>query len=50
MGLVIMDFKTPRSLKTDHEELHAELARAEKAGGATSKAAKIVAKRCTLTF
>ena len=39
----IMIFKTPKSLKTEHEELHAELSRAEKAGGATGEAAKAVA-------
>jgi hypothetical protein len=39
-----MDFKTPQSLKAEHEELHAELARAEKAGGATGNTAEAVAK------
>jgi hypothetical protein len=39
-----MNLKTPPSLKTEHEELHAELARAERSGGATGKAAKAVAK------
>ncbi len=39
-----MDLKTPPSLKVEHEELHAQLARATKAGGATGEAAKAVAK------
>jgi len=39
-----MELKTPRSLKLEHEELHAQLARATKAGGATGEAAKTVAK------
>jgi hypothetical protein len=39
-----MNLKTPSSLKTEHEELHAQLARAELSGGATGKAAKAVAK------
>jgi hypothetical protein len=34
----------PQSLKLEHEELHAELAKAVKAGGATGSAAEIVAK------
>ena len=36
--------KIPESLKLEHEELHADLARATKAGGKTGKAAKAVAK------
>jgi len=36
--------KVPESLKQEHEELHAELARAIKAGGKTGEAAKDVAK------
>ena len=36
--------RTPQSIKKEHEELHAELARAEKAGGSTGKAAKAVAE------
>ena len=36
--------KTPQSLKLEHEELHADLVRATKAGGRTGKAAKDVAK------
>jgi len=39
-----MDLKTPSSLKAEHEELHAQLARAANAGGATEDAAKAVAK------
>ena len=36
--------KIPRPLKLEHEELHAELVRATKAGGKTAEAAKSVAK------
>jgi hypothetical protein len=36
--------KVPRPLKLEHEELHAELVRAMKAGGKTGEAAKAVAK------
>jgi hypothetical protein len=39
-----MELKTPQSLKVEHEVLHAQLAKATKAGGATSEAAKTVAK------
>lgn len=39
-----MELKTPKSLKIEHEELHAQLAKATKAGGATGEAAKTVAK------
>ena len=39
-----MELKTPQSLNAEHEELHAQLARAAKAGGATGEAAKTVAK------
>src|SRR5512137_640791 len=39
-----MDFKTPQSLKAEHEELHIELAKATKAGGAVGEAAQVVAK------
>jgi hypothetical protein len=39
-----LDIKTPRSLKKEHDELHAQLARAKEAGGATGKAANEVAK------
>ena len=39
-----MELKTPKSLKIEHEELHARLAKATKAGGATGEAAKTVAK------
>jgi hemerythrin HHE cation binding domain-containing protein len=38
-----MKFQIPTSLKLEHEELHAELARATKAGGKTGEAAKAVA-------
>lgn len=36
--------KIPQPLKLEHEELHAELVRATKAGGKTADAAKVVAK------
>ena len=36
--------KIPRALKLEHEELHAELVQATKAGGKTGEAAKAVAK------
>lgn len=36
--------KTPRPLKLEHEELHAALVQATKAGGKTGEAAKAVAK------
>jgi hemerythrin superfamily protein len=36
--------KIPRPLKLEHEELHAELVQATKAGGKTGEAAKAVAK------
>ena len=39
-----MNPKVPESLKLEHEELHAELARATKAGGKTGEAAKVVAE------
>ena len=38
-----MNPKVPESLKLEHEELHAELARSIKAGGKTGEAAKAVA-------
>jgi hypothetical protein len=38
-----MELKTPQSLKLEHDELHAQLARATKAGRATGEAAKTVA-------
>ena len=38
-----MNFKVPESLKLEHEDLHAELVRATKAGGKTGEAAKAVA-------
>lgn len=37
-----MEFKIPQSLKAEHEELHSELARAIKSGGATGEAARAV--------
>jgi hypothetical protein len=40
----IVNPKTPQSLKVEHEELHAQLAKAKNAGGATSEAAIIVAR------
>src|SRR5512137_1248391 len=39
-----MMLKTPQSLKAEHEELHAHLARAVDAGGATGESAAKVAK------
>jgi hypothetical protein len=39
-----MTFQIPTSLKLEHEELHAELVRATKAGGKVGVAAKGVAK------
>lgn len=39
-----MQPKIPRPLKLEHEELHAELVQATKAGGKTGEAAKAVAK------
>lgn len=39
-----MELKTPQSLKKEHDELHAKLARAKEVGGATGIAAKSVAK------
>lgn len=39
-----MNVNTPQSLKAEHEELHAELAKAIKVGGATGEAAQNVAK------
>lgn len=39
-----MEFNIPKSLKTEHEELHHDLANATKAGGKTAEAAKAVAK------
>jgi len=39
-----MKIKIPQSLKVEHEELHAELGEATKAGGKTGEAAKAVAK------
>jgi hypothetical protein len=39
-----MTFQIPTSLKLEHEELHADLAKAIKAGGSVAEAAKNVAK------
>jgi hemerythrin superfamily protein len=39
-----MEFKTPQSLKSEHEELHGELARATKVGGKIGDSAKKIAK------
>ena len=39
-----MTFQIPTSLKLEHEELHADLAKAIKAGGSVTVAAKNVAK------
>jgi len=39
-----MNFQIPPSLKSEHEELHADLVRATKSGGRTGDAAKAVAK------
>jgi hemerythrin superfamily protein len=39
-----MEFPIPHPLKAEHEELHAELARARDSGGRTGEAAKLVAK------
>jgi len=43
-GAAIMTLKIPQSLKREHEELHADLLEATKAGGKTAEAAKAVAK------
>jgi hypothetical protein len=39
-----MEFKIPQSLKLEHEELHAELARATRVKGKIGESAKAVAK------
>ena len=39
-----MVLKTPQSLKTEHDELHAQLAQARDSGGATGEAAAKVAE------
>ena len=39
-----MRWKTPQSLKAEHEELHTQLVKATKAGGKTGEAARAVAK------
>jgi Hemerythrin HHE cation binding domain len=38
-----MEFKIPQSLKSEHEELHSELARATKVGGKIGDSAKKIA-------
>jgi Hemerythrin HHE cation binding domain len=43
-GDAIMNVNTPQSLKAEHEELHAELAKAINVGGATGEEAQNVAK------
>ena len=40
----MMEFMIPKSLKLEHEELHAQLVEATKAGGQVAEAAKVVAK------
>jgi hypothetical protein len=39
-----MEFKVPKSLKLEHEELHGELAQGTKVGGKVGSAARSVAK------
>lgn len=39
-----MKFEIPKSMKTEHDELHADLVKATNAGGKTGEAAKAVAK------
>ncbi|MFN3658910.1 MAG: hemerythrin domain-containing protein [Pseudolabrys sp.] len=39
-----MKFEIPKAMKAEHDELHEQLVRATKAGGATGEAAKAVAK------
>jgi hypothetical protein len=39
-----MKFEIPNPMKVEHDELHADLVKATKAGGQTAEAAKIVAK------
>jgi hypothetical protein len=38
-----VDIEIPRALAIEHEQLHAELAKAARAGGSTGKAAQVVA-------
>lgn len=40
-----MKFEIPKPMKVEHDELHADLVKAIKAGGQTAEAAKIVAKQ-----
>ncbi len=39
-----MNFKIPKPLEIEHQELHAKLVQATKSGGKTGEAAKAVAK------
>lgn len=39
-----MKFEIPQAMKAEHDELHADLVNATRAGGATGEAAKAVAK------
>jgi len=39
-----MNLEIPQAMKTEHDELHAELSRLTRAGGRTGEAAKAVAK------
>jgi hypothetical protein len=39
-----MNFEIPKPMKIEHDELHADLVKATKAGGQTGEAAKVVAK------
>lgn len=41
----VMKFLIPKSIKSEHEELHGELENAIKSGGSTGEAAKVVADR-----
>jgi hypothetical protein len=45
-----MEFRIPQPLKTEHEELHAELVKATRTGGQVAGAAKAVAKILHLHF
>ena len=39
-----MDYRIPKTMEKEHEELHAELRKATTAGGATGKTAKMLAR------
>ena len=39
-----MSYRIPQPMKAEHEELHADLAKATKAGGRTGQAAQAVAQ------